>query len=129
MLYATPALFDAVVGSKNRGDVEAYLDCSESKATIVLQPGSVASEHDALRGFLSFFTSLKPSFRVIRREFIESPETTLHLSEWTLAGVDSEGNPIDWSGRISDVLRKQEDGRWLVALDNPWGTALLDIAS
>jgi len=111
------------------GDVEAYLDCYESNATIVLQPGSVASGHDALRGFLSFFTSLKPSFRVIRREFIEGPETTLHLSEWTPTGVDSDGNPIDWSGRTSDVLRKQEDGNWLVALDNPWGTALLDTAS
>jgi ketosteroid isomerase-like protein len=66
---------------------------------------------------------------VTRREFIEGPETTLHLSKWTLTGVDSEGNPIDWSGRTSDVLRKQEDGSWLVALDNPWGTALLDIAS
>ena len=94
MLYTTPAeLFDAVVDSKNRGDVEAHLDCYESNATIVLQPGSVASGHDALRGFLSFFTSLKPSFRVTRREFIEGPETTLHLSEWTLTGVDSEGNP------------------------------------
>src|ERR1700733_13445718 len=69
MPYATPAeLFDAVVSSKNRGDVEAYLDCYESNATIVLQPGSVASGHDALRGFLSFFTSLKPSFRVTRRK-------------------------------------------------------------
>jgi len=49
MLYTTPAeLFDAVVDSKNRGDVEAYLDCYESNATIVLQLGSVASGHDAL---------------------------------------------------------------------------------
>lgn len=56
MLYTTPAaLFDAVVDSKNRGDVEAYLDCYESNATIVLQPRSVASGHEALRGFLSFF--------------------------------------------------------------------------
>ena len=45
MLYTTPAeLFDAVVDSRNRGDVEAYLNCYESNATIVLQPGLVASE-------------------------------------------------------------------------------------
>ena len=64
-----------------------------------------------------------------RREFVEGAEITLHLSEWTLTGVGSDGEPIDWSGRTCDVLRKQSDRGWLVALDNPWGTALLDIAS
>jgi ketosteroid isomerase-like protein len=60
---------------------------------------------------------------------VEGAEITLHLSEWKLTGVDSGGKPIDWSGRTCDVLRKQSDGGWLVALDNPWGTALLDPAS
>jgi hypothetical protein len=73
MPYATPAeLFDAVVGSRNRGDIETYLGCYESNATIVLQPGSVASGHDALRRFFDFFTALKPSFKVRRREFVEA---------------------------------------------------------
>jgi ketosteroid isomerase-like protein len=25
----------------------------------------------------------------------------------------------------SDVLRRQADGRWLVAIDNPWGTGII----
>ncbi len=128
-MYATPSeLFTAVVESRNRGDLATYLGCYEATATIVLQPGTVAGGEEALRGFFAFFTSLKPTFTVTRREFIEGPDIALHLSAWTLSGVDAEGKPIQWSGRTSDVLRKQAEGGWLVALDNPWGTSFLDPA-
>ena len=130
MPYVTPAeLFDAVVDSRNRGDLATYLGCYEPTATIVLQPGVVAQGEEALRGFMDFFASLKPTFTVTRHEFIEGPEITMHLSAWTLTGTDAEGKPIAWSGRTADILRRQADGGWLVALDNPWGTALLDPAA
>jgi len=29
------------------------------------------------------------------------------------------------SGESTDVLRRQEDGRWLIVLDNPWGAQIL----
>ncbi len=29
------------------------------------------------------------------------------------------------SGESTDVLRRQPDGRWLIALDNPWGVQIL----
>ena len=74
----------------------------------------------------AFYQSIKPTFTVVRREFIECPETTLHLSAWMLSGTDADGKPFAWQGRTNDVLRKQPDGNWLLSLDNPWGTALLD---
>ena len=127
MLYATPSeLFDSVVSARDRADAETYVGCYEVDATIVPQPGTVAHGHLAIRAFLEFFTSLRPSFTVVKRTFIEGPEVTLHLSEWTLDGTDAEGKPFRWSGRTCDVLRKQADGGWLVAIDNPWGTAVLD---
>jgi ketosteroid isomerase-like protein len=127
MSYPTPALlFDAVVKSRNEGDVDTYLSCYEANATIVIQPGTVAAGETGLRGFFAFFTSLKPTFTVERREFIEGENVTLHMSAWTLTGVDPSGQAIAWSGRTCDVLRKQSDGNWLVSLDNPYGTALLD---
>jgi uncharacterized protein (TIGR02246 family) len=127
MPYSTPALlFDAVVKSRNEGDIETYLACYEPDATIVMQPGAVASGEEGLRGFFNFFASLKPTFTVIHREFIEGSKVTLHMSQWTLTGTDGTGTAIAWNGRTTDVLRKQDDGNWLVSLDNPWGTSLLD---
>jgi len=29
------------------------------------------------------------------------------------------------SGESSDILRRHKDGRWLIALDNPWGAQIL----
>jgi ketosteroid isomerase-like protein len=127
MTYKTPAaLFDAVVASRNRADEAAYLECYETTATLVPQPGTVVHGHEALKSFLAFFASLHPTFTVLKREFISGDEVTLHLSSWTLTGTDPSGSSISWTGRTCDVLRKQPDGTWLVALDNPWGTALLD---
>ena len=127
MPYSTPELlFDTVVKSRNEGDLDTYLSCYESTATIVIQPGSIAVGHDGLRAFLALFTSLKPTFTVERRQFTQGENVTLHMSAWTLTGVDPSGKAIAWSGRTCDVLRKQDDGTWLVSLDNPYGTALLD---
>jgi ketosteroid isomerase-like protein len=49
----------------------------------------------------------------------------LALTRWTLDGVGPDGAAIQMRGESSDVLRRQADGRWLVALDNPWGVSLL----
>ena len=127
MGYSSPSsLFDAVVELRNRGDLAGYLACYEKTATIVPQPEMRGNGYQALEEFLNFFTSLSPTFTVVKREFIGGGEVVLHLSSWTLTGTDREGLPINWSGRTCDVLRKQADGSWLVSIDNPWGTALLD---
>ena len=127
MSYLTPsALFDAVVESRNRGDEADFLTCYEMTATIVPQPGTIARGHEALKAFLQFFVALHPTFTVLKREFVSGDGITLHLSSWTLTGTDPSGSPLNWSGRTCDVLRQQSDGSWLVAVDNPWGTALLD---
>jgi ketosteroid isomerase-like protein len=86
----------------------------------------VGNGQEALSAFLDFFVSLRPTFTVVKREFVKGEDVTLHLSQWTLSGTDPSGQPLDWAGRTCDVLRRQGDGTWLVALDNPWGTALLD---
>ena len=127
MAYYSPSeLFDAVVDCRNRGDLTGYLRCYESTATIVPQPGTIAHGHEALKAFLEFFMSLHPTFTVIKREFVGGEEIVLHLSAWTLTGTGPQGESINWNGRTCDVLRKQADGSWLVAIDNPWGTSLLD---
>jgi ketosteroid isomerase-like protein len=126
-LYSTPAaLVDALIASRQAEDLDTYLATYEAEAAIVLQPGSIAKGHAAVRDFFNFFIALNPTFTVARRQFVEANGVALHLSEWTLVGTDANGNPIEWSGRTADVLRQQSDGSWLVALDNPWGTSAIE---
>lgn len=44
---------------------------------------------------------------------------------WTLTGAGPDGKPVQMSGMSSDILRRQSDGKWLIIVDNPWGTAIL----
>jgi ketosteroid isomerase-like protein len=92
---------------------------------LVLQPGSVRRGTKALREWLASFAALRPKLNVTSREIIEGGDIALHCSAWTMNGTDPTGKPFEMKGRTADVLRKQPNGSWLVALDNPWGTAIL----
>ena len=49
----------------------------------------------------------------------------LFCSKWSLTGTGPDGKPMQLGGLSSDILRRQADGTWLIAIDNPWGTAIL----
>lgn len=96
----------------------------EKEAIIVAQPGNVARGKEAVRGALAGFISLRPSLNGQARQVVEAGDIALYCSKWTLVGTSPDGNKVEMRGISSDVLRRQADGRWLVAIDNPWGTAI-----
>jgi hypothetical protein len=42
----------------------------------------------------------------------------LTLARWVLEGTDPEANPVELDGRGTIVSRRQQDGSWLVVLEN-----------
>ena len=55
------------------------------------------------------------------RTFIRSDDVVLALGTFTLSGRGEDGTPFERTSRFADVLRRQADGRWLIAIDNPYG--------
>ena len=94
-------------------------------AVLIAQPGNIARGKDAIRAALQGFVSLKPSLKGQAHQVVEAEDIALYSSKWTLAGTSPEGKPVEMSGISSDVLRRHSDGRWLVAVDNPWGTSIV----
>jgi ketosteroid isomerase-like protein len=39
--------------------------------------------------------------------------------------MDPRGESVVLGGESTDVLRRQPDGRWLIAIDDPWGARVL----
>src|SRR5262245_27023958 len=109
----------------NRGDVEAALALYQADAVLMAQPGQPARGANEVRAALAQFTALKPTLRTQAESVVEAGDVALYIGRWTLRGTDPSGKPVAMEGESSDVLRKQPDGRWLIALDNPWGAKVL----
>lgn len=124
----TSSPLDAVthfVNAMNRGDLNTALSMYEPGASLVVQPGTVVTGTSALREALAGFAALKPTITTEAYKVMEADGVALYCSRWTMRGTDPAGNPVQLGGRSSDVLRRQPDGNWLIALDNPFGAEIL----
>ena len=107
------AAFDA-------GDVDAFVAAYEPDATMIVPPeGGVARGHAEIRRAVEATFALQPTadIEVVRK--LESDGLALTHARWRLHGHDPEGRAVELAGRGSIVSRRQPDGTWLIALDNP----------
>jgi uncharacterized protein (TIGR02246 family) len=109
----------------NKGDLDTALSLYEPDAVFVAEPGKIGRGRDAIHEALEGFISLKPSIKGEDTRIVEARDIALYCSKWSLVGTSPEGKRVEMNGISSDVLRRQTDGRWLVAVDNPWGTSIV----
>ena len=109
----------------NRGNLEGAVALYEPTALLVAQPGQVARGSGEIRAALGGFIGLKPTLRTEAEHVVEAGDIALYVGRWTLKGTDPAGQPVAMGGESSDILRRQPDGRWLIAIDNPWGAKIL----
>lgn len=107
----------------NAGDLEGLIALYEPGATLVPQPGQVVSGVEAIREALRGFLALKGTFQLTPTVAAQAGDLALLCSPWTLTATGPDGDPINLAGTTTDVARRQADGTWLVAIDNPWGVA------
>jgi ketosteroid isomerase-like protein len=56
------------------------------------------------------------------KQVLRASNLALMLTEWSINGTESDGKPINLTGRGTDVLRQQSDGTWRIVIENPRGT-------
>lgn len=115
-----------IIGLRQAGDFEAAAAYYAPNSVLMMQPGSPASGRAAVREGLAAMGTVFPVFAITARTVIENGPYALHHSTWVAATQGPNGDPAEVTGRTADVLILQPDGSWLVMIDNPWGTALLD---
>lgn len=113
------------VDAMHLGDLEAALRLYEAGATLVVQPGVLATGTTALREALAGFLALKPTITTETYQIMEADGVALYCSRWHLRGTDPAGKLVQMGGCSADVLRRQADGHWRIALDNPFGAEIL----
>lgn len=105
------------------GDVEALLSLYEPNAVLLPQPGHVARGVAAIRDSLGAFLAMKGTFAIGAPKAIRADDVAIVFAKWTLDAKAPDGSPTHLEGETSDVVRRQPDGRWLIAIDSPFGSA------
>ena len=108
-----------LIDARGRKDMDAALACYEPGATVVVEPGKIARGDAAVKAFTARTMDLPVAFGA--HHVIEAGDVALHLGRWTLSLPGAQ----EITGCTTDVLHRQADGRWLLVVDNAWGTGLV----
>ena len=117
---------ETMTSAFNRGDIDTVMGTYEDPATVVFQPGAPAMTREQLRAGFEEFAAAKPNFRFSSHEVYISGDIAVHLTPWTMTATAPGGTTMTDQGLSVAVLRRQDDGDWLMAIDNPFGQFLLD---
>ena len=125
-MHATTArqVHELFVERFNSQDADGVIELYEPNA-VILPPGApeVVSGHVAIRAVLNGILALKGKMENTIVRVIERHDIAILYSRWTVSGTGPDGIPVTLGGVTSDVVRRQGDGRWLFAIDNPLGGA------
>lgn len=111
----------------NASDLESMVALYESDAVVVSEPGGETVSGDAaLRENLQGYLSLGGKIDLRLQRCIACNDIAILYSGWTLRGKGTDGSEVNLSGQTTDVVRRQEDGTWLLAIDNPFGCEGID---
>ena len=122
MPATSPEQCDILVGQAiSAGDVDAALALYEPGATFVPEPGKTVIGTDAIREVMVGFIAMKPTLKVEVPLVVQSGDTAILYSQWTLTGTAPDGSAVDMAGKGQEVVRRQANGNWLFIIDNPGG--------
>jgi uncharacterized protein (TIGR02246 family) len=111
-------------------DFDALMDFYTEDAVLVVKPGlNVAGKAQIRAAFVKIAEYVRHTMRVGqgRFEVLEAGDTALVIMESTLDYIDPDGAAVHALRRATYVFRRGTDDRWLCAIDNSYGTALLNV--
>ena len=115
-------VYPALLKAFNAGDIDATVACYEPQACFVLKSGHAVRGVVELREMYRATFSYKPDLKLGVRKIISAgDDLVLVVVDWKSKTVSSSGEAKVWAGTATDVVRRQADGTWKLALDNPYG--------
>lgn len=123
------ALIKAADRSISVKDFDGLMRFYTDDATLVVKAGMYAKGKVQIRKAfeaISAYFQGQLKVRQGRMEVIEGGDTALVIMETWLDTVDESGKAISTARRATYVFRRGQSGDWLCAVDNSYGTALLD---
>ena len=116
----------SMTASFHEGDLDGVMSSYEKDAVIVFEPGKGVSDAEVIKEAFKGWFAVNPHFEYAGHDVVISGDIAVHFAPWKMNGTTPDGQKIEQSGLSVAVLRRQEDGNWLMVIDNPYGAALLE---
>ncbi|MGK5440453.1 YybH family protein [Micromonospora sp. URMC 105] len=115
---------EAFVQAFNSGDGAAFDRLYLDDAISNLSGGPLTGEQR--RAAIIEILAKRPQLKArVLRNYVAG-DTSLVIVDYELRYSDESGEPVTVRGTCTDVLRRQPDGNWLMAIDRPVADALPD---
>jgi uncharacterized protein (TIGR02246 family) len=122
MAARTPEDVDKLfVQALNAGKIDDLVALYEPQATLMPSPGKIVTGTAAIRESLDQFISARPKMTLTPRLVAQTGDLAVIGSKWELSMTGPDGKPAQVKGDSVEVVRRQSDGRWLFAIDLPFG--------
>ncbi|NYE04293.1 uncharacterized protein (TIGR02246 family) [Bacillus niacini] len=109
-------------------DFDTLMDYYTDDAVLVVKPGMIAKGKDEIKkAFIAIAKYFNNSIVPTQGEMIilEAGDTALVLSH-TFLEADKEDSDYSMDRKATYVFKKNSQGKWLCAIDNSYGTELID---
>ncbi|MBS1727605.1 MAG: SgcJ/EcaC family oxidoreductase [Armatimonadetes bacterium] len=109
----------------HKGDIHGVMASYTKDAVVVFERQKPTAGYDAIKQKFEETFSIKPKFEYSGHEVFVAGDTALHIAPWVMHATLPDGTAIQDSGLSVASLRRQADGRWLMTIDDPYGSFLL----
>jgi uncharacterized protein (TIGR02246 family) len=105
----------------NAGEVDAVAALYEPGASLINQDGTVAAGPTAIRAAIAAFAEMKPRLRMnIVKTVRVNDDLAVLYNDWTMTVPGPDNTPVEMAGKAVEVMRRQSDGTWRFAVDDPF---------
>lgn len=107
------------------GNLEKVLLAYEKNACLVASP-ELHVTGEEFKMAMNGYVQISPKFTMLEHEVVQAGDIALHIAPWSMEAKDpSSGDKILQEGLSVAVFRRNQDGNWLMVIDNPFGDHLL----
>ena len=109
----------------HRGQLDELLETYRPGAVVAFEAGTASTGRQALAAGFRGFMELGPRFTYSGHDVLVADDLALHIAPWSMTASAPDGSKIEERGLSVSVLVKSPQGRWKLAVDNPYGDRLL----
>lgn len=108
-------------------DINHIMASYEHGSAIMFKSGTAISAPEAIKKMFAGAFQINPKFTYPKgHEVYIANDLAMHIAPWVMTGKTPDGTDITETGLSVAVLRKQENGHWLIVLDNPNSQTLMN---